>query len=190
MCNYILANKDNEVKLDEFLTKNNITKDNFFNYIKGRKFLDKKLKEALLLILSKHFKTDYISVYDIIDMIEESKERGVSFDDVLRERNIDKKLFNDALNRLKKEKPTIYNLIYESMNSDFSINKKMIKLYHSIISSKIKDYDIFVSRYKKTPEQVLEMFEDTPLFDELYDSMLKWYDFKNGLPEEKNKKEI
>ena len=53
----------------------------------------------------------------------------------------------------------------------------------------ITNVEAFTKRYKFTPEEVLNMFDNTELFKPLYDKMLTWYDMYSLLPiEDKNKK--
>ena len=175
--NFIITNKDNEAKLEEFLNAHGINKSNFSIYIRSRKFLDKKLKESALLILSKHYKTDYVSVYDLLEMMQEAKERNVSIDRVLKDNNINVKYFKDRFEKLKEEAPDIYNIIYESTENNININKKLFKYYLDIKSNRYNNYDLFIEKFKKTPEDVLELFVDTPLFNEIHEQLLTWYDF-------------
>ena len=178
--NQILANKDNEQKLNELLAKLNVNKDNFFEFIKIRKYLDKKMKEAALLALAKHFKTGYISIYDIIDLMQEMSERELTIDEILKEKEIDKKLFYSIYDKFREENLEMYELISKSLN-DNKIRgfKKIIKLYYAIKSDKIKDYNSFVEQYGYTPEEVLKMFASTDFHADLFNSISTWYTIKN-----------
>ena len=177
---YLLANKDNKEAIDNYLGSLNITKDNFKKYIASRKFIDKKIKEAILLMLSKHFEVNYISVYDILEMIEESHDRDITLKKVLDEKGIDVKYFDKVYKKLKEENPDIYELINTSIkNKD---TKKMLKIYESIKNDNVNNYDYFIKKFKQTPEEVLEFFSNSPLHDEVYEEILKWYDFRDGLP--------
>ena len=179
MYNFIVLNKDNTAKLDEYLTKHNINKDNFSMYIRGRKFIDNKMKEAILLILSKHYKADYISVYDILQMIQISQEKEIDLEKVLENNNINIKKFNAILDKIKNEQPGVYEIINQSKAKYNSKYKKLIRYYNDIKSNQYNSYDKFVERFKKTPEEILDLFVDTTLFDEVHDEILKWYDFKH-----------
>ena len=179
----IIKLKDDYEALENYLKSKKITKDNFVKYISTRKFLDKQLKTSIILILSKHYNINYISVYDILDMITEAQERNKKLNEILKERNIDIEHFNKVYKKLKEEQPEIYELIETS-----KINKTLLKYYYYIINDNINNYDEFVKKYKQTPEEVLERFANTNLQDEVYEKILTWYDFKNGLPKLKNSK--
>ena len=180
----IINNSNNEKALDEYLAKNNINRDNFSKYIRSRKFLDKEFKEKLLLVLAKHFKTDYISVYDIIEMEQEANERGEDLEIILKERGINVKYFMGIYNKLKQTQPEVYNLIHANVDR---VNKRRLRVYYSIKNDKIKTGEEFINKFKKTPEEILELFEGTPLYDEVYESLLKWHDFNDETPDRDSK---
>ena len=182
---FIVSNKDNTEILDKYLKENSITRDNYIKYITSRKCLSKPSKEGLLLILSKHFNTNYLSVFDILDIIDEAKERGVSKYIILQERNIDTVYFDKVYKSLKIQQPEIYELLQGSRKR--KSYKSLLKLYYTIIKENITNYDSFIKRYKQTPEELLESFSDTPLFSKIHEHLLTWYDFQKGLPDIKNK---
>ena len=181
----IVKYKDNKELLESYLKDRNITKENFFRTISSRKFLDKKLKESILLILAKYYNTSYISVYDILDMIDESHTRDISLNDILKERGINTTYFNKIYKALKEEQPYIYDLIHAS-----KINKnsnKLLKLYYSITNDGINNYEDFLKKYKQTPEEFLEQFNNSPLFDMVYKQITSWYNILDGLPDIKKR---
>ena len=187
ICNYLVINKDNPEKIDELLAELKVTKDNYFTYIKERKFLDSKLKESALLILGKHFKTNTISVYDIIEMLQEMEDRELTLDEILIDRNINKKIFYNIYDRFKEENPEMFQFIQEALSKNQIRGfKKLLKLYYSIINSGINKYDDFVEKYEKTPEEILEMFSS---IDDLYDNLNKyissWYSISSKKEEKK-----
>ena len=177
--NFIATNKDNEEKLNEFLDKHNINIDNYFKTIQNKRFLESKIKESLLLILSKHFKNDYISVYDILDLVQEAHDRNISLDDVIKENGINMRYFKKVYDKIKDENPKIYAILQTSKQFLDKHNKKLIKYYIEIINNKVTSYDEFIERYKKTPEEILKQFEETNLYDDVYDSIFTWYDFSS-----------
>ena len=184
---FITLYKNNPEKLEEFLQDCHITKDNYSSFIRSRKFLDKLLKESILLILSKHYKKDYISVYDIISMLQESTDRGMRLDLVLRENDINPDYFYKVFSQLKKDQPQIYDLIQESRYVPARLNKLRIKIYYSLTNNPVNDYYSFKKRFKRTPEEVLSLFEETELFDSVFEIITSWYDFKP--PQDGNKEE-
>ena len=176
---YLSINKDNSEKIDELLKELHVNKDNFFKYIKDRKFLDGKLKESSLLILSKHFKTNYISAYDIVDLMQEMNDRKMTLDEILSEKNMNKKFFRKIYDDFKKSDPIMYNLIKGALkNNSLRGFKKSLKLFYLIKNSRITNYNDFVAKFKSTPEEMLAMFNGSPLYGELYSSMSTWYRFK------------
>ena len=182
----IIKLKDDDEALENYLKSKKIKKDNFVKYISTRKFLDKQLKTSIILILSKHYNINYISVYDILDMIAEAQERNKKLNEILKERNIDIEYFNKVYKKLKKEQPEIYELIKASKIN--KTTKALLRYYYSIINDNINNYDEFVKKYKQTPEELLERFANTDLQEKVYEKILTWYDFRNGLPEFKNNK--
>ena len=180
ICNYLSSYRDNPERIDELLSELHVDKDNFFNYIKGRKFLDKNLKESALLVLSKHFKTDYISIYDIIDLLQEMSERGLTIDQILEEKNIDKSIFYNIYEKFKIENPELYELMksYLSKNSMRGF-KKLLGLYYSIMNDSITSDAEFVEKYGASPEEKLVLFEKLDLYNKLYEKIGSWHNFTN-----------
>ena len=177
--NYIASNKDNHEALDKLAVDLKLDKDNFGEYIRSRKFLSKELKEASLLILSKHFNTGYISIYDIIDLLQEMTEYQLTIDEILEKRNIDKELFYKIYNNFIETNPDMYQLIRENLrNNSIRGFKKLLKLYYSIMESDISNLDSFVKKYQSTPEEILELFKYTDLYDSLYQKLSAWYKFE------------
>ena len=64
-----------------------------------------------------------------------------------------------------------------SENESYKLSKKTMKLYSSFIESNITNYELFVKRFNLTPEELLALFEETYLYDSVYENLLKWYDF-------------
>ena len=119
-------------------------------------------------------------------MIAEAQERNKKLNEILKERNIDIEYFNKVYKKLKKEQPEIYELIKASKIN--KTTKALLRYYYSIINDNINNYDEFVKKYKQTPEELLERFANTDLQEKVYEKILTWYDFRNGLPEFKNNK--
>ena len=174
---YILRNASSEEKLKDILKHYNITENNYYNYIVSSKFIDKKIKESVLLILSKYYSKNYISVYDILDYIQEAHESDKTLEQVLEEHKIDIQQYKESLKNLKEVKPALYKLITESEKRYSKNTKKIIELYESIMENKITDYESFIKYYKISPDKILEEFKGTPLFDNAQD-LLKWYQAK------------
>lgn len=168
MCNYLFSNSNNHEKINEMLDKLKITKDNFFNYIKDRKFLDKKLKESALLILAKHFNTSYISIGDIIDLLQEMNDRDLTIDAILKEKAIDKKLFYKIYDQFKEDNPEMYAFISECLNENkIKGFKKLIKLYYMIMDNDIDTEEKFITIFGCTPEEMVYRYTGTPFYDEI-----------------------
>ena len=172
--NKIVSLQNDDERLEEYLKSMKITKDNYSKYIRERKYLDKKMKESLLLILSKHYKTDYVSLYDILEMIQISDETGQPLKEIVKERNIDYKYFINIYNKLAKERPDLFEII--KMADKDEINR--LKIYSSIKNSRVHSIGVFKNKYKRTPEEVLAMFEDSVLFDEVFGMLSSWYEFE------------
>ena len=181
--NFISQNKNNDEVIDDILTKYGINKDNFFRFVKTRKFLDKKLKSSLILTLASHYKTNVVSVYDILEMIQEASEKELTLIQLLNERKIDTKIFNKAYKQLEVEQPEIYELINSSIEMNKKDPKQLISLYNSINNDIITNINDFINKYNMTPEELLNQFNNSSLYDKVYEKILTWYDFKDGLPE-------
>jgi hypothetical protein len=139
------------------------------------------MKESLLLILSKHYNTEYISLYDILEMIQIANDTNRTLDEVLKEKEINIKYFRSIYNRLEAERPDIFDLINKGEKESI----QRLKIYSSLKNNNIHSYGLFKNRYKRTPEEVLELFEDTELFDEVFGMLSSWYDF---MPKDNKKK--
>lgn len=169
------AKDDNELKI--LLEKYKITKENFFNIIIERRHLDKKQKQAILERLAKYYKTSYLSLFTILSYIQEAKEKALSITDVLKDHQVNPYYYKETLKKLKNEKPEIYEIIKMSENESYKLSKKTMKLYSSFIESNITNYDSFVKMFNLTPEELLALFEETYLYDSVYEKLLEWYDF-------------
>ena len=179
-----IINAPDEDSLNRLLKYYQITRDNFFDYIINKKFLDKNMKEKLLLKLSKHFNTSYLSISTILRFIQEAQDKEVTIEDVLRDNGIDINYFNNVLKELKNNDPTAYEIILASMEGDYDNSAKILRLYDAYINSNITDYYSFVRRFKQTPDEFLALFEDTEYFDRIHESLLKWYNFGDKSQEE------
>lgn len=179
-----IINAQDKDSLNSLLKDYHININNFFDCIISKKFLDKTMKEMLLLKLSMHFNTSYLSVFTILSFIQEAQERDVTIETVLRDNEIDVKYYKNALKELKKSNPTAYEIIEKSMEGDYDYSSNLLRLYTAYINSNITDYNSFVNRFKQTPEEFLALFEDTEYFDSIHESLLKWYDFGDKSQEE------
>ena len=145
------------------------------------------MKKSLIEILHNHYKKEVFTVSDIINIIQEAKYNNMTQSEILNMKGIDEKSFIKAYRKLKDERPEIYELIKTSRR--LIDTKKQLELYNQIMNDNIKDVDLFIKTYGYTPEEILNMFEDTKLFKPLYDKTLTWYDMYSLLPkEDKNKK--
>ena len=174
--NKITGTKNDE-ELKEVLEGFNITEDNFFNIIIERRHLDKKQKEAVLERIAKYYNKSYLSLFTILSYIQEAKEKVMSITDVLKKHQVNPYYYKQIINKLKKEKPEIYEIIRMSENESYKLTKRTMKLYSAFIESNITNYTLFIKRFKQTPEELLALFEETYLYDSVYEKLLEWYDF-------------
>ena len=174
--NKITGTKNDE-ELKEVLEGFNITEDNFFNIIIERRHLDKKQKEAVLERIAKYYNKSYLSLFTILSYIQEAKEKAMRITEVLKKHQVNLYYYKQIINKLKKEKPEIYEIIKMSENESYKLSKKTMKLYSSFIESNITNYDSFVKKFNLTPEELLALFEETYLYDSVYEKLLEWYDF-------------
>ena len=173
--NFIINNPSNKEKLDNYLESIGITKDNFFSFINSRKFMDKRLKESILAILAKYYKTSIMSPLDILEVYDESNERKVDTLDIMAERKLNKKYVSISLDYIKEDNPNIYTLLELSKQNYSKSYKKLIKLYNQITSDTISDLDSFKETYNHTPEEILNLFIDTPLYNDILTKLNTWY---------------
>ena len=182
-CAQIINTTDKD-SLNRLLNDYQITRDNFFDYIRNKKFLDKNMKENLLLKLSMHFNTSYLSISTILIFIQEAQDKEVTIETVLRDNGIDINYFNKVLKELENNDPASYEIIVVSMAGDYDNSAKLLRLYTAYINSNITDYYSFVNRFKLTPDEFLALFEDTEYFDSIHESLLEWYNFGDKSQEE------
>ena len=176
--NYIMTNKNKRDLLTLFLEKNNITKDNFTSFVVSRKYLDKTMKDALLIVLSNYFHIKYLSISEVLAIVEESYKKEIPFNKILKDKEIDENTFRNFLTKLKIEKYDIYLLIERYINHKEL--DEIIILYNSLMSDSVTDLMNFKFKYNSTPEKVLGMFINTSLFDDVFDKFSSWHSFKDS----------
>ena len=183
--NNIITKQRNTDILENYLNSINVNKNNFFKFVISRKYLDRTLKESLLIALAKHYKTSFMSPIDIIDFITEAQNRNISLFDLIEDKEIERKIFRVSYGRLKTREPEIYNLIESGKEKMPKNAKLMVKLYEAIPNENIYNYNEFFNRYKRTPEQVLTLLDGTSLYEKVYEQIITWYDFNQGIKRER-----
>ena len=184
--NAFVVNKTNDDAIQKLTQKLGITRENAFKYVTSQKYWSKDQKEFVLTVLSSYFKLgNVITIYDIIDLLEEMSERGLTKEEILAEKNIDVKYFNKICENVKESNPSLYEL----MRSKFHANslrgfKKFLLLYYSVMNSKIEDKYTFTNFFKRTPEEMIKLFKNSEFYDDVYNKISSWYTFDK---EEENK---
>lgn len=175
--NKFVANKNNEQALTQLVQELGIKKDKIFEFIKGQKYWSKQQKEFVATLLSSYFKTgDVLTIYDVVDLLEEMEERNLTKQQILDERNIDSKYFEKVYAACKESNPELFELIQQKFkNNSLKGFKKLLILYRSLMNSKIVDVDAFKEKYKMTPDRALELFKNTKLYSDVYNKISSWY---------------
>ena len=173
----IFNNKQDDQAMKEMTEAMGYTKSNFFDKVKKNKYWDKEQKNELLIAFSQYFKTNtVITVYDIIDLLEEMEERALTKEEILKEHNMDPKYFEKLYKDLESTNHELFELIRNKLkNNSLRGFKKLLKLYYAIMNSKITDPDKFLERFKRTPEEAIKFFEYTEFASEISKKILSWY---------------
>lgn len=177
--NKFVSNKNNEAGLEQLINDLGIKKGKVFEFIKVQKYWSKQQKEFVATLLSSYFKTgDILTIYDVIDLLEEMDERNLTKQQILDERNIDSKYFDKVYAACIETNLELFELIQQKFkNNSLKGFKKLLILYKSLMNSQIVDVDAFKEKYKITPERALELFKNTELYTDVYNKISSWYNF-------------
>ncbi len=163
----IFNSNSNNPEFEEILTSYGYTKENFFKKVCNKKYLDKKLKESLLLKLGGYYRTNIITASDIMDIMLEMHERQLTINQILKEKSINKSFFDKIYMEAKERNPILFDYIH-SLLKENSIRgfKKLLKLYYSLMDFS-GDKEAFINQYNEEPEEMIEKFKGTPLYDDI-----------------------
>ena len=171
--NDFALNKNNEENLTKQVQELGIKKDGIFEYVKGQKYWSKQQKEFVATLLCSYFKTgDVLTIYDVIDLLEEMEERKLTKKEILEERNIDSKYFEKIYDVCKKNNPELFELMQEKFkNNKIRGFKKLLGLYRSLMNYKLSTEEDFMNKYKTTPLEALELFKNTKFYEDVYNKI-------------------
>ena len=173
----IVNNRQNEEAMKEIVGKLGYTKNNFFDKVKKHRYWDKSQKKEVLMALSQYFKTKtVITVYDIIDLLEEMEEKGLTKEEILKDHKIEPRFFDKLYNELRETNPELFELIKNKFHQNSLRGfKKLLMLYHAIMNSNITDAEEFLIRFKRTPEEAIMFFANTDFGQDIYKKITSWY---------------
>lgn len=170
----ICYNKKDDKKLLYILKQYGLNEKNIYNFIINNKYLDKKMKEALYLVIETYY-GKAITLLDMIDLIDEMLDKELSLDEmfrdniVLKEKVISKKLFYQIYNDAYENNPFLYEYIKSALDENKRRGfKKMLKLGNIILSTPIgslEEYNALSPKY--SPQEILIYLKGTDLYPRL-----------------------
>ena len=172
--NDIVIHKSDHQSLTTILEFYHLTEKNVYPFIINNKYLDKRMKEALYLIIESYYGKS-INLIDIIDLLNEMKAKDLSVEEmfkdniILKEKAISKKLFYQIYHNAAKDNPILYEYINQTLQENQRRGyKKIIKLGNSILSSKISTLEEYNELFPKySPEEILNALKGTDLYPKL-----------------------
>lgn len=175
--NNIIKNKDEPEILGKILNNAGFTVQNAYSKILNNKFLDQKMKTALLQIVGVYY-GDAIQVIDIINILDEMLDRKITLDEILKEKNIEKNAFKKIYEESTLDNPILYEYIKDTLSKNKRRGyAKCIKLGYLILNSDIGSYEEYNSKFPKYDLfSLLESLKQTELYKKLNEKIKNWED--------------
>jgi len=188
--NEFVSCKEQKEKMDNLLEKNNLNKDTFIQFVLKNKYFDKTQKTSLLSIIFQIYDVSkVVRVSDIFELLDEMESREITIDEILKEKEIDKKYFYKIYEEAKTNNPLLFNYIKDSLElNKIRGFKKFISRGYTILNSKFKLLSEYESFYDINIYEFIENYSGT----ELYEKLLNKFSTIDGFDIEylENKKKI
>jgi hypothetical protein len=187
--NYLVINKADFDKIDNYLKDRGLNETNIFSYVINNKFLASKEKEGVLSIINNYYGNGYM-VIDIFLLLDEMVTRDMTIEEILKEKEISKRDFDNLYEIAKESNPMLYQYIFKSLNN----NKrrgfiKLIRLGYRIINSKINSVDEYNKKFGTSMDiyDLLFYLDGTDVGMELYNKVKGFEKFDSSKVRKKTK---
>jgi len=178
--NQLIGCNGQKEKMDELLKSNNFNKDTIVQFILKNKYFDKLRKTSLLNVVFQIYDASkIIKVSDIFEILDEMESRNLTIDEILKEKEIDKKLFYTIYETAKSNNPMLFNHIKDSLNQNkIQGFKKFITKGYIVLNSKLETLDEYQEKYNINIYDFIKQYQETELYDKLLSkfSMIEGFD--------------
>lgn len=180
--NFIVTNKRDKDKIKAFLSSIDLNEDNVVNYILNNKYLDKVNKTAILnIIYSVYDFKNVIRVNDIFSLLEEMNERKMTIDEILSEKNFDKKMFKRIYDEAREQNPVLFQYIKESLEINrMRGTKKYIKRGYAILRNNSSNISEYETEYNSSIYDLINDYKGTEFYDKFIEKFSKLDDFDSS----------
>lgn len=177
--NNIVKNRNNKKELDQILQFDELKLDNVVNYIINNKYYDSNMKTTLLSIVYEVYDPKkIIRVQDIFEMLAEMNERGLTIEEILKEKNINVRDFYKIYEVAKENNPVLFNGIKESLQiNKIRGFKKFLARGYIVLNTKEIIIDEFEEKYKMSIYEFLNSYRGTELYSKLLEKFSKIENF-------------
>jgi len=167
--NKLISCKDQKEKMDEVLENNKFNSDTVVQFVLNNKYLDKLQKTALLKIIFQIYDSSkIIKVGDIFELLEEMELRNLTIEEILKEKEIDKKLFYKIYETAKNNNPLLFNHIKDTLaRNKIRGFKKFLAKGYAILNSKFETLVEYEEKYDINIYDFIETYNGTELYEKL-----------------------
>ena len=145
---------------EKILQTSKVNKFNVFSFVFNQKYWDRKQKTSVLNALERHYQIPTcLSLLDYIDIKLETESNKKTQNTLFNENNFDYHYYEKGKKWLKDNEPIIMELINND-NIDLKELKRVLKLYNTIMHLNITSRQDFIDKFKKSPEEVLALFDN------------------------------
>lgn len=177
--NELAKNKNNILKCKEIFEKFGCNKENVFHIVLNNKFMNKKVKSVILDIANVCY-GKCVKVIDIIDILDEMLDRNLTINEILNEREISKKAFEQLYQDSFENNRILYEYIKLSLSKNKRLGyRKLINLGYTIINSNLESYSEFTQKFPNYDyTKIVEDLKDTELEEQLKSLATSWEDYQ------------
>lgn len=107
----------------------------------------------------------------------------MTIDEILKEKEIPKKVFYEIYRKASEDNPILYQYIFESLSKNKRRGYlKLIRLGYKVLNTSIISIDEYNEKFGNVISfsELVSSLENTSLYQELLDKANKWEDFDNS----------